>query len=95
MLDAGWKEEALAVRAGAGLGPGAAQALGYAEVLAWADGEIDRDAARDRIVQKTRRFSRRQQTWYRKFGIAWHAAPDGTASLKLQGDVLRVFGWDS
>lgn len=93
MLDAGWKAEALAVRAGPGLGPGAAQALGYAEVLAWADGELDREQARDRIVQKTRRFARKQHTWYRKFAIDWRPAPVDPASAELQA-VLRAFAWD-
>jgi len=94
MLDAGWREEALAVRADPGFGPGAAQALGYADVLAWADGEIDRDAARDRIIQKTRRFARRQGTWYRKFAIDWRSAPVGTPSPELGGEVLRALAWD-
>lgn len=71
MLADGWREEALAVRAGPGFGPSAAQALGYAEVLAWADGELTRDEASQRIALQTRQFARRQRTWYRKFPIEW------------------------
>jgi len=78
MLDAGWREEALAIRAAGGFSRSAVQALGYAEVLAWADGELEREQARERIALRTRQFSRRQRTWYRKFAIRWvpYDAPD-------------------
>jgi tRNA dimethylallyltransferase len=71
MLDAGWRAEAEAIRAGPGFGPTAVQALGYAEVLAWADGEVTRAEAAARIALRTRQFARRQRTWYRKFAIEW------------------------
>ena len=71
MLAAGWREEALALRTGGGLGPGATQALGYRDVLAWADGEIAREETARRIALSTRQFARRQRTWYRKFEVHW------------------------
>ncbi len=70
MLDAGWREEALAVRAGPGFGPTAVQALGYREVLAWADGALTRAEAEAAIALRTRQFARRQRTWYRKFALS-------------------------
>lgn len=78
MLDAGWCAEALAVRAGPGFGPSAAQALGYTEALALADGTLSRAEAVDRIALQTRQFARRQRTWYRKFEVTWlpAEAPD-------------------
>ena len=74
MLDAGWREEAVRVRAAGGFGRGAIQALGYDAVLAWAEGVITRDEAAGRIALRTRQFARRQRTWYRKFAIEWIAA---------------------
>ena len=71
MFDAGWREEAVRLRDGDGFGPSAIQALGYAEVLQWADGELTRAAAAERIALRTRQFARRQRTWYRKFDITW------------------------
>lgn len=65
MLASGWREEALAIRDGPGFGPTASQALGYAEVLAWADGKLEREACLERIVLRTRQFARRQRTWFR------------------------------
>jgi len=71
MLDAGWREEALAVRAGVGFGASASQALGYSEVLAWADGAATRAETEALISLRTRQFARRQRTWYRKFDVTW------------------------
>lgn len=44
----------------------ARQAIGYAEAAAVARGETSREAARDAIVVATRRYARRQRTWFRK-----------------------------
>jgi tRNA dimethylallyltransferase len=44
----------------------AARALGYQQVLAMLDGEIDLDQAVRETVQATRRFVRRQRTWFRR-----------------------------
>ena len=72
MLDAGWIEEARAISEGPGFGPTAIQALGYREVLALARGELTRSACVARITQLTRRFARKQHTWYRSFpAIHW------------------------
>lgn len=81
MLDCGWREEALALRAAGSLGPSAGQALGYAEVLAWADGELEREEAARLIALRTRQFARRQRTWTRKFDVTWIPAdaPDRVA----------------
>ncbi len=76
MLDAGWAEEAARVRATTGFGPTAAQALGYREALALHDGALARSVASEAIARATRRFARRQRTWYRKFAeVRWLAAP--------------------
>lgn len=71
MLAAGWADEALGLARGAGLGPSAAQALGYDAALALGRGEIGPDEARDRIALRTRQFARRQRTWFRKFDVHW------------------------
>jgi tRNA dimethylallyltransferase len=54
--------------AAAGLreGPTAARALGYAQVLAQLDGALSADEARERTVSTTRRFVRRQRSWFRR-----------------------------
>jgi tRNA dimethylallyltransferase len=59
---------------GAGLREGrtAASAIGYREVAAYLDGELTLDQARERTVVATRRFARRQDSWFRKDPrVAW------------------------
>ena len=44
----------------------ASRALGYQQVLAHLSGELTEDEARERTVTGTRRFARRQDSWFRK-----------------------------
>ena len=44
----------------------AATAIGYREVTAYLDGELSLDEARERTLVATRRFARRQDSWFRK-----------------------------
>jgi tRNA dimethylallyltransferase len=100
MLDAGWVEEALAVRADGGFGPTASQALGYGEVLEFADGRLSRAECEARIVLRTRQFARKQRTWLRKFdAVQWTAAPDDESRGKrrdpvsVADEVSSLLGW--
>jgi tRNA dimethylallyltransferase len=47
-------------------GPTASRALGYAQVLAQLDGALSPGEARERTVSTTRRFVRRQRSWFRR-----------------------------
>ncbi|MGY1822818.1 tRNA (adenosine(37)-N6)-dimethylallyltransferase MiaA [Geodermatophilus sp. SYSU D00079] len=47
-------------------GPTASRALGYAQVLAQFDGLVTAAEARERTVATTRRFVRRQRSWFRR-----------------------------
>jgi tRNA dimethylallyltransferase len=90
MLEGGWVEEARAIRDGCGFGPTAIQALGYADVLELADGRLTRPECEARVIQKTRRFVRRQRTWFRSFpAILWldPRAPDTLA--RARAELLR------
>lgn len=52
--------------------PTAARALGYAQVLAFIDGRISEEEARQQTIDATRRFARRQQRWFaRDRRITW------------------------
>jgi tRNA dimethylallyltransferase len=42
------------------------RALGYSQVIALLNGEIGESEARERTAQATRRFARRQDSWFRK-----------------------------
>jgi tRNA dimethylallyltransferase len=67
MWAAGFVDEVAALAAeGLREGPTASRALGYAQVLAQFDGVLTPDEARGRTVSTTRRFVRRQRSWFRR-----------------------------
>ncbi|TFV86835.1 tRNA (adenosine(37)-N6)-dimethylallyltransferase MiaA [Blastococcus sp. CT_GayMR16] len=67
MWAAGFVDEVAALAAdGLREGPTASRALGYAQVLAQFDGTLTADEARERTVSTTRRFVRRQRSWFRR-----------------------------
>ena len=65
MLEQGWLDEVRGLEA-AGLweSPTAGKALGYPQLLAVLDGSSTLEEARDRTVAATRRFTKRQRTWF-------------------------------
>ena len=68
-------------------GPTASRALGYAQVLAQLDGSMTPDEARDRTVTSTRRFVRRQRSWFRRdASLTWFdaARPDLLDALSTE-----------
>ena len=67
MFDAGFVDEVRGLlNKGLIEGKTANRALGYAQVIALLNGEIDEAEARERTAQATRRFARRQDSWFRK-----------------------------
>jgi tRNA dimethylallyltransferase len=100
MLRARWPDEAAAVRARTGFGPTAIQALGYRDVLALADGEVDFESCASSIALATRQFARRQRTWHRKLAqTRWCRAPDEDRSERtltpLVDELAGAFGWSA
>jgi tRNA dimethylallyltransferase len=76
MWAAGFVDEVRALAA-AGLRAGvtASRALGYRQVLEFLDGERTEREARDATIYATRRFARRQDSWFRKDErITWVSA---------------------
>jgi tRNA dimethylallyltransferase len=86
MWAAGWVDEVRALeRVGLRDGRTAGRALGYQQILAFLSGNGSEDEARAATVQATRRFVRRQRSWFRRDGrIRWL---DG-ASPNLVGAAL-------
>ena len=62
-------DEAGALRS-TGLGVTAARAIGYAQALAQLDGLLTRAEAIDQTASLTRRYARRQVSWFRRYGSA-------------------------
>ncbi len=78
MWEAGLVDEVRALVAdGLRSGRTASRALGYQQVLAFLDGELTEAEARERTVTGTRRFARRQDSWFRKDPrVTWVAYDD-------------------
>ena len=83
MLDEGWGEEAVGIRDGCGFGATAGKAIGYQEVLALADGALERAACIDEVTLRTRQFARKQRTWYRKLDEASWIEPPKEGELSV------------
>jgi tRNA dimethylallyltransferase len=67
MWQAGFEAEVRAlVRQGLRDGKTASRALGYQQMLRHLDGELTLDEAREETVKATRRFARRQESWFRR-----------------------------
>jgi tRNA dimethylallyltransferase len=92
MLEAGWVEEVRRVLA-AGVPPDAPglSAVGYREIVAHLEGRLAAAALEGAIVQATRRYARRQETWFRHqlegpaLRLAADAPPDVLARRVLDG----------
>jgi tRNA dimethylallyltransferase len=76
MWEAGFVDE---VRGLGELGVTAGRALGYAQVSRFLAGEWTEEQAREETIKQTRRFARRQESWFRRDPrVAWlpYDAPD-------------------
>jgi tRNA dimethylallyltransferase len=91
MIDQGLVDEARLLAA-LGVSRTARQALGYRQILD--SPETDPDSLRDEIVRATKRFARRQESWFRADPRAqWFDAADpecAKAVIDFIGSTLRL-----
>ncbi|HMH92842.1 MAG TPA: tRNA (adenosine(37)-N6)-dimethylallyltransferase MiaA [Streptosporangiaceae bacterium] len=78
--------------AAAGLRDGrtASRALGYAQVLSFLDGELSEDEAAGQTILATRRFVRRQASWFRRDPRIQWVSGTGPDALSRALDALRT-----
>lgn len=75
MMEAGLEQEARAVYPFRHLN--SLQTVGYKELFEWFDGAISREQAVELIKRNTRRYAKRQLTWFRRDAeIGWFAPDD-------------------
>ncbi|HYL10514.1 MAG TPA: tRNA (adenosine(37)-N6)-dimethylallyltransferase MiaA [Candidatus Acidoferrales bacterium] len=88
MLDRGWLEEVRQlVASGLPADSKPFEFIGYRELRSHLEGRTDLSAAVAAIEQATRRYAKRQLTWFRKeAGVAWFEGFGDNASI--QGNVL-------
>ncbi|MAT18064.1 MAG: tRNA (adenosine(37)-N6)-dimethylallyltransferase MiaA [Leifsonia sp.] len=74
----------------AGLGATASRAIGYAQALAQLDGEITAEEAMEQTAALTRRYARRQVSWFGRYrDTHWFEARD-PARADAAADVVRA-----
>ena len=72
-------------------GKTASRALGYQQMLRYLDGELTQDQARDETVRATRRFARRQESWFRRDPrVLWLGADDRLRARALSEIAART-----
>ena len=72
-------------------GKTASRALGYQQMLRHLDGEWTLDQARDETARTTRRFARRQESWFRRDPrVLWLSAGEGLRARALSEIVIRT-----
>ena len=65
-------------------GSTAMQAIGYKELVEYLDGECDLESAIDKIKQESRRYAKRQMTWFRRNkNINWLTRTPETAPEEI------------
>lgn len=64
----------------------ASRALGYQQVLRYLDGDWPLEQAREETIRATRRFARRQESWFRRDPrVRWLAVGDDLTARALKG----------
>ncbi|MCM1009376.1 MAG: tRNA (adenosine(37)-N6)-dimethylallyltransferase MiaA [Fusobacterium sp.] len=77
MIEMGLIEETKALLAKHGRIPNLVDTIGYREIIDYLDGKLDLKAACDILKQNTRRYAKRQLTWFRKNSyIDWNIYPE-------------------
>lgn len=87
MMAQGLEEEARRVYPLRGLN--SLNTVGYKEMFAWFDGSIDRDEAVRQIQSNSRRYMRKQLTWFKKDGSIRWFSPDNIEDILNYIDIQR------
>ena len=68
----------------------AAQAIGYKELFPYLRGEESFENAVEKLKQATRRYAKRQMTWFTaKSYVKWISVDDGAGNLRAPGEILQ------
>lgn len=74
------------------LGKTAGQAIGYREVVDFLEGECSEDEAREAVAQHTRRYARKQMSWFRRDdAIHWVDASQSDVVALMTDAVLALW----
>ena len=75
-----------------GLSRQAGQALGYKEVIKYLEGGLTLDDAKEMVKLNTRRFAKRQMTWFRSFpDVQWLEAGEHEDLKTISEEIISIF----
>ncbi len=91
MMDSGLEDE---VRRLVGMGltaeDNAMKGIGYKEMIGFLNGEYDRETAKELIRRNSRRYAKRQMTWFRRYpDMRWFDITRDTEPSELLAEILR------
>ena len=88
MIDLGLADEVRALA----LDPAstAGQAIGYKEITLWLDGTLSYDEAVSLLKQNTRRYAKRQLTWFRRKADTHWFFPDETPYEVIFENIVNI-----
>ena len=76
-----------------GLSKQAKQALGYKEIIQYLDGGLTLDDAKEMVKQSTRRFAKRQMTWFRSFpDVQWLETEEHEGPGPISDEIITLLG---
>ncbi|MGR3319749.1 MAG: tRNA (adenosine(37)-N6)-dimethylallyltransferase MiaA [Candidatus Anammoxibacter sp.] len=92
MFERGLVNEVIALKENPnGLSRQAQQALGYKETLQYLDNKMDIQDTKDMIKQSTKKFAKRQMTWFRSFSNTFWINSTSEHNSKTIGDkILKI-----
>ncbi len=90
MLTNGWIEETEAALAQYPAECPGLKTLGYAEIVRYLAGELDRQALDPAIILVTRQYAKRQRTWFRHVPAEYRGYPDSASVLGTLRRLLAI-----
>jgi tRNA dimethylallyltransferase len=89
MWEEGFVDEVRGLLGAGELGVTASQAIGYRQVISFLEGTMTRDEAVHETVSLTKRYARRQMSWFRRDPqISWRDVDDESARDAIVHDVV-------
>ena len=90
MLDSGWIEETETALTRYPADCPGLKTIGYAEIVRYLAGELDRQALDPAIILVTRQYAKRQRTWFRHVSAEYRGHPDSVSVLDTLRRLLAI-----
>lgn len=91
MMACGLLDEARTLRETYRLSKTAANAIGYKELFSYLDGDVPLDEAVEQVKQGSRRYAKRQLTWFKRNSeIHWLTVDDSAQQMEAEEQAARL-----